>query len=214
MILLSVLLLITISTTTFFFFQTQKLAKQLANLQGQPTPTPVASTEPSPTEIPATGETNSATKILSYQLPPGWQIINDKDNIFSIGFDPNKYNPNLYNSRVDLNSKKCCSSIFLKILPYEGSSRFSFIVKNSGAVKTSSTTEQEYLINGKSSLILYNVDASGSNTVGTITLDQNRALLIESQTSSKALIDQILSTFRFLKWSAVAVSELFLVVIP
>lgn len=147
-------------------------------------------------------EQNSPTpspnvKTLNYQLPSGWQTISDNDNIFSIGFNPTNYNSFPHNSRIDLNSKQCCSSIFLKVLPYDGGSRHNFISKNSGAVKISSTTEGEYSINGKPGLVLYDVDASGSNTVGMIAFSQNQALLIESQISSKAFIEQILSTFKF-----------------
>ncbi|MDZ7587206.1 MAG: hypothetical protein U0946_05585 [Patescibacteria group bacterium] len=139
----------------------------------------------------------SNIKTLNYQLPSGWQIVSDQNNIFSVGFDPTNYHTSPSSLRIDLNSKQCCSSLFLRVLPYDGGSRHSFINSNSGAVTTSSTTEQEYLIDGKSGLVLYDVDASGNNTAGMIVLNQTQALLIESQTSSKTFIEQVLSTFKF-----------------
>ncbi|MDZ7587138.1 MAG: hypothetical protein U0946_05240 [Patescibacteria group bacterium] len=139
----------------------------------------------------------SNIKTLNYQLPSGWQTVSDKDNIFSIGFNPSDYNASTLNSRIDLNSKLCCSSIFFKTLPYNGGSKHDFTYNNSTAVKVAATMEQEYLINGKSGMILYDVDASGSNTVGMIVLNSKQALLIESQTSSRSLIESILSTIKF-----------------
>jgi hypothetical protein len=67
-ILLSILLVLSISIAVFFAYQTQKLVKEIANLQV--TSTPIVSTEPSPTQ------TSSFTP-YNFTVDPktGWKIF-------------------------------------------------------------------------------------------------------------------------------------------
>lgn len=142
-------------------------------------------------------DNSSTAKKLVYNLPATWQTAKDTTGKLEIGYDPSSYNPNSLQSRIDLNSKACCSSIVFKLLPYDGSSRHQFISKNTGAIKLSNTLEKEYLIEGKSALFQYNVDFSGNSTVGVIVVDNSQAVLIESQSGDPKLIEKILSTFKF-----------------
>lgn len=138
-------------------------------------------------------------KTLTYNLPSGWDIITEQNNIFQIGYDPNLYKASLSTSGIDLNSKSCCSSFFINIIDYDGSSNPQFVLKNLGAVKTAKTYERNYIINGKIALIIFNLDISGSSTGGMIDINGKKAIVISSQAGDQRLVDQILSTFKFIK---------------
>lgn len=151
------------------------------------------------TEIPVSPTPVIKPKVINYSVPQGWVTINDKTNFFSLAYDPSLYSPQTFDLRIDLISKKCCSHIFNKVLDYNGGSRHNFIKTNIGYDVLSKTYEKEYLVGGKSALIIYDVDASGSSTVGAIVINPSKAILLESQTIDQSLIEQILATFKFLE---------------
>ncbi len=162
-----------------------------------PTPTN-STTTPAPTAAKSTLRPSSATS-LPYKLPEGWLLIGDKDNIVTIGHDPNTHTASSQENRIDLNAKKCCSSYFLKILPYDGGSRHEFIRSNIGAksldaLKTSNSSEKDYRISGNNGLFLYNYDLSGSCSIGMVILSSSSAVLIETQSCNIDDIEKHLST--------------------
>ncbi|HLE48992.1 MAG TPA: hypothetical protein VI819_03115 [Patescibacteria group bacterium] len=140
--------------------------------------------------------TKALTKTLSYILPSGWQTIKDKDNIFSVGYNPENYNPIAYESRIDLSSKQCCTSTFLQVKPYDGGSKQKFISEFTQYSRTNTTYETDYSVQGKSGLIIYAIEYSGTYTVGMVDIDGKNALLITSQAGQET-VEQVLQTLKF-----------------
>ncbi|MDO8657274.1 MAG: hypothetical protein Q7K55_00935 [Candidatus Levybacteria bacterium] len=145
-----------------------------------------------------TESAGKSAKTLAHQLPSNWQTIKDISGKFEVGYDPSQYTVNALQSRIDLNSKQCCASIFVKLLPYDGASRHQFISKNTGALKLPNTIEKEYLVSGKTALFQYNVDYSSVVTVGMVVANNSEAWLIESTTSNQAVIEQFISTLKLI----------------
>lgn len=141
--------------------------------------------------------TSTQVKKLSYTIPSSWQTTSDQSNSFQVSYDPNTYKVLPYDSRIDLSSNTCCSSIFIKLLPYDGGSRHQFISTNIVGVENKPTTQEiNYQINSKPGLFLYDIDYSGTNSVGMIVANSNQAWLIESQSSNINLIESIISTLK------------------
>ena len=151
---------------------------------------------PSASAIPSSatsiGPTVQALKEVSYQLPSGWQTVNDADQQFSLAFDPNLFRAMPHSSRIDLAGP---FNFFIRIEPYSGGSRHAFIRSHFGSYESlSSTFEKEYLINGRSALVIYNVEASATTVIGMIVIDKNRGFLISATGGSEQEIVTLLST--------------------
>lgn len=160
------------------------------------TPNPLPTIRPhndlTPTTIP--------TKEISYSLPSGWETIKDTNNQFEIGFNPNELNASSYPARIRLNRKQCCFSFDIRIESYDGGARHSLLNQNFQGYETNSNTfEKNYLINGKSGLVIYNVEYSSTTVIGMINIDRTKAFVFNSTGGNEQQIEQILSTIKLLQ---------------
>lgn len=202
---LTSIVIIALGITGYFAYQNY-LLKQRAweKLQTSPpeiteepkTATPSPSTEPqespNPTIIPG--------KKITYILPSEWQTIKDSSSQFEIGFNPNEFTAFSYPARIDLVRKQCCFNFFIRIEPYNGESRHTFLNQHFQGYKTSSNTfEKNYLVNGRSGLAIYNVEFSSTTIIGMIDIDGKSAFVFSSTGGDEKQIEEILSTINLLK---------------
>lgn len=167
------------------------------------TPTP-AETMPSATPQPSTTSTANPSEpsatILSYQLPQGWQTATDNGRTFEVGYDATKFRqvsiPSTITSRIDMAGP---FNFFVRIEPYDGGSRHAFLqqfYKGYGTLPT--TYEKNYLVNGKSALVIYNVDASATNIIGMVTINQSEAFSFSATGGTEKEIETLLASLRVL----------------
>jgi hypothetical protein len=146
-------------------------------------------------------EQSTSYPVLPYNFPQNWKGVSDRDNVISIGYDPDKYNAASQEDQVGVTAKKGASSYWVKIRSYDGGSRHEFIRINIGAnsldaLKTDDSSEKSYSIAGSTGLFLYNYDLSGSCSVGMIKLSSSSAALFETQMCGVSDIESILSTIQ------------------
>lgn len=145
--------------------------------------------------------TTQSTKTINYNLPPGWKTVQSADGVFEVGYDPNVYysGPSSYQGGVSMSSStSCCYTFYINVKPYDGGSRHKFLDPN-GYSKTAETYEKEYKVNGKSSLFLYNVDASSTTIMGMLVIDTTRALFFAFSSSDEEFVEKTLASVKILK---------------
>lgn len=203
---LSALVLLLLGVTGFFTYQNYQLRQQL--LQKQPTFLPeVTKTpetpSPSPTKDTQQDDlipTTISVKEINYSLPAGWETIKDSNNQFEIGFNPNEFNASSHPARVGVNRKQCCFTFVIRIESYDGGSRHNLLNKHfQGYGTVPNTFEKNYLVNGKSGLVIYNVEYSSTIVIGMINIDGNSAFVFSSTGGNEQQIQQILSTIKVLQ---------------
>jgi hypothetical protein len=198
------LVLLFMGTTGFFAYQNYQLRQQV--LQEQTVPLPEVTETPTPSPVPTINPQDDLTpttvpsKEINYNLPSGWETIKDTNNQFEIGFNPNEFNASPYPARIGLNRKQCCFNFVMRIEPYDGGSRHSYLNQHfQGYESISNTYEKNYQMNGKSGLVIYNVEYSSTIVIGMINIDGNRAFVFGSTGGNEQQIEQILSTIKLLQ---------------
>ena len=185
-VLLSILLIISVLIAGFFAYQTQNLVKQITELQ--PTPTPIASTEPSPTTDPSADWQTFTNKELGFEIKypknftissglipnNGTQItlISDQRNILII----NKPNIN------PLTNKK-----------YESLEQFDPRVKNFKLIMIGQYEAKDSGI----------YDTQGGTTQRDLIMEKDDSIWIiqdlQKEELTNEIFDQIISTFKFIE---------------
>ena len=146
-----------------------------------------------------------ATKI-TYNLPSGWKSASNVNKNFEVGYDPNQYDAKASESTVELIRKNLsdyprysANYVTFILKPYDNGSRHNFIEQQLGEKlspvnKAANYSESEYLIQGKSCLVLDGISISQFPTNwGMCVVSPKQALLFTA--SSK----ETLSTLRFLQ---------------
>lgn len=109
-ILLSFLLLLTTSLAFFFALQNQKLAKQMASVQVQSTPSPIPTATPDETASQApTGDLANQSITIKYSSKSDWQTYIDEVAKFSLQYDTIPTPP--YSSHQSLGNHQAGKSI-------------------------------------------------------------------------------------------------------
>lgn len=163
-------------------------------------PTPAITSEASP--APQASETPVSTRTIPYNIPAGWQVIQTKNGTFEVGFDPLNYRATAYDDTIDIYPNKTAGwSYNFHLRSYDGGSRHQFIYKAYGDTRivTEKTTEQNYIVSGKSALVLFDVDASSTVQTGMVVADNTRAFLFSSGGNDMELTEKIMGTLKLLK---------------
>lgn len=200
-----ILSLITYSYLTYKNYQLKKDLQRISLLQFPErikTPTPNISSSPLqelPSPSPTLTYLPTNTKKLTYNLPSGWQTIEDSEKKFQIGFNPRDFTALSYPKRIDLIYKQCCFRFSIRIEPYDGGSKHNFLKQFfEGYMVTPNTLEKNYLVNGKVGLVLYNIEYSSTIIIGMLNIDGENAFLFSSTGGNQKEIEQILSTIKLL----------------
>ncbi|OGM22950.1 hypothetical protein A2961_00360 [Candidatus Woesebacteria bacterium RIFCSPLOWO2_01_FULL_39_21] len=190
-------------TTGVFAYKYYELKQRFSKVQITQPETPSSSTpqaSQSPTTVSTPTPKPTKTTSLSYNLPSGWETFQDAERQFEIGYDPKVFfEPSPYPSRIGLNSKKCCFNFSIRIEPYDAGSPHKFIDTNTQGIEyLPDTYEKNYIINGKSGLVIYNVEYSSTIIVGMLDIDGTRAFLISSTGGNDSSIEEILASIKVL----------------
>jgi hypothetical protein len=165
--------------------------------------------------------TISNIKKLLYHLPPNWNTVQDATNTFEIGYDPNmsglvdytSFGKNQSKSINDLYIslagkwadnpvRKIGYNIDVGIYPYDGGSRHVFILgKNSSDWdKLTGYHEKEYIYNGWSCLVLYDIVYSQSNAInGMCAISPTQGFKFGLGAGSDEETEKFISTIKLLK---------------
>lgn len=162
---------------------------------------PVSS--PTPQSVSPTVQVTNFTTV-PYSLPAGWETIVSSDGVFQMSYDPQQFIASTSNGEIFLNNNAYVKSLayYFTIKPYSGGSRHQKIYDYSGGGKSivwEKTYEKDYRIDGRSSLVLYNVDASMTTDIGVVIMDNKRLLYMNSGIANQAITEKILGTFMVLK---------------
>ncbi len=148
-----------------------------------------------PPNIPPT----SSVSVLTYNLPSGWQLVQDDSITFEVGYNPAIWRvSSTNNSSITIGTTGTHYSVSL--LPYNGGSRHQFIydtmhITNPSENRTSGYHEANYTYNGWSCLVLYNFAFSASGTTwGMCAVDNTHAFFFDSIQD-----EQIIRTVKLLK---------------
>jgi len=142
---------------------------------------------------------------LSLVVPSSWKTIQDTTNTYQLSYNPILFTATAGEGMIFLNNNEGINGKNERVYTfekkqYDGNSRHIFINEHMGNTYTyKKTYEKSYNIDGKSALIIYNVDYRDITLLGIAPLDASSALLITGTNTEEAYIKGILQTLKVLK---------------